>query len=65
MNWDEIKGNWLTFRGKVKEQWGQLTDDDLDIIDGKRDQLIGKLQARYGYARDRAEREINDFCGSC
>src|SRR5271169_5749098 len=50
MNWDRVQGNWKQFTGKVKEQWGQLTDDDLSQIDGNREQLEGRLQARYGYA---------------
>jgi len=49
MNWDQIAGNWTQFTGKVKEQWGKLTDDDLTAIAGKRDQLAGKLQERYGF----------------
>jgi uncharacterized protein YjbJ (UPF0337 family) len=61
MNWDQIEGNWKQFKGKVKEKWADLTDDDLTAIEGKRDQLAGKLQERYGYARDRAERELEEF----
>lgn len=61
MAWDQVEGNWKQFSGKVKEQWGKLTDDDLTRIAGKRDQLLGKIQERYGYAKDHAEREINDF----
>ena len=61
MNEDIFGGNWMQFKGKVKEQWGKLTDDDLDVIAGKRDQLLGRLQERYGYARDRAEEELRDF----
>jgi uncharacterized protein YjbJ (UPF0337 family) len=61
MNWDTVTGNWKQFSGKVKEQWGQLTDDDLTQISGKREQLEGKLQERYGYAKDHAKREIDDF----
>jgi uncharacterized protein YjbJ (UPF0337 family) len=64
MNWDQVKGNWMQFRGKVKEKWGQLTDDDLDVINGKREQLAGKLQARYGYAKEHAEKEVDEFCRS-
>ena len=59
MNEDVFKGKWKQIRGKAKEWWGQLTDDDLDVIDGNRDQLIGKLQERYGYNKDRAARELN------
>ena len=61
MNWDQVTGNWKQFKGKVKEKWGQLTDDDLTAIEGKRDQIAGKLQERYGYEKDRAERELDDF----
>ena len=57
MNWDRISGNWKQFTGQVKEKWGKRTDDDLTTIAGKRDQLAGKLQERYGYAKDQAERE--------
>jgi uncharacterized protein YjbJ (UPF0337 family) len=60
MNWDQIKGNWTQFRGKAKEKWGKLTDDDLTTIAGKKDQLAGKLQERYGYSKDQAERELDD-----
>ena len=61
MNWDRVEGNWVEFKGKVRERWGKLTDDDLDVIAGKREQLIGVLQQRYGYARDALEREVRDF----
>jgi uncharacterized protein YjbJ (UPF0337 family) len=61
MNWDIVKGNWKQVKGKVKEKWGKLTDDDLTSVAGHRDQLLGKLQERYGYGRDQAERELNDF----
>lgn len=61
MNWDSIKGEWKNFRGKVKEQWGKLTDDDLDVIDGKREQLSGTIQKHYGLAREDADRQIDDW----
>lgn len=61
MNQDQIEGNWMQFKGKVKEQWGKLTDDDLDIIAGKRDQLLGRIQARHGLAKDEAETQLADF----
>ena len=57
MNTDIIKGNWKEIKGKVKQQWGKLTDDDLQQIDGKREELVGKIQAQYGYAREQAEEE--------
>jgi uncharacterized protein YjbJ (UPF0337 family) len=61
VNWDQIAGNWKQFKGKVKEKWADLTDDDLTAIQGRRDQLAGKLQERYGYAKERAERELDEF----
>ena len=59
MNWDIAKGQWKQFRGQVQEQWGKLTDDDLDKIEGKRDQLLGAVQKRYGIARDEAEKQLS------
>ena len=59
MNWDRIEGNWKEFKGKVKQQWGDLTDDDMTVIEGNRDQLEGRLQERYGYAKDKARQEVN------
>jgi uncharacterized protein YjbJ (UPF0337 family) len=59
MNQDIVKGQWKQIRGKAKVWWGQLTDDDLDVINGNRDQLIGILQKRYGYNKDRAIQEVN------
>ena len=61
MNEDRIQGNWKQVKGKVKEQWGKLTDDDLDVIAGKRDQLLGRIQERHGIAKDEAERQVEDF----
>lgn len=61
MNKDEIGGNWKQFKGKAKEKWGKLTDDDMTVIEGKRDQLVGKIQERYGYAKDQAEKEVGDW----
>ncbi len=58
MNSDRIAGNWKQMTGKVKEQWGKLTDDDLTVIEGKRDQLVGRVQERYGIAKDKAEAEV-------
>ncbi len=60
MNDDVLRGQWKQLRGQVKEWWGVLTEDDLDEIDGQRDQLIGKLQQKYGFTRDQAERDVND-----
>jgi uncharacterized protein YjbJ (UPF0337 family) len=58
VDWNRIEGSWKQFRGKAKSQWGALTDDELTRIAGKQDQLIGKLQERYGYSRDRARGEV-------
>ncbi len=65
MNWDEIAGNWTQWKGKLKEEWGDLTDDDLMQIRGRRDQLAGKLQQNYGMAKAEAERQIQAFESSC
>jgi uncharacterized protein YjbJ (UPF0337 family) len=58
MNWDRIQGNWKEAVGKAKEQWGKLTDDDLEVVAGRRDQLAGKIQQRYGLALNDAEKQI-------
>ena len=56
-----LEGNWKQMKGRVKERWGKLTDDDLTAIAGRRDQLEGMIQERYGYAKERARREIEDW----
>lgn len=61
MNWDRIAGKWTEIKGKVRERWAKLTDDDLARIAGKREQLAGVLQERYGWVREQAERQIKDF----
>jgi uncharacterized protein YjbJ (UPF0337 family) len=61
MNQDRMSGNWKQVKGKIKEQWGKLTDDDLDVIAGKRDQLLGRIQERHGIAKDQAERQVEMF----
>lgn len=61
MNWDTIEGNWKEFKGKVQSQWGKLTNDRLDVIDGKRDQLAGEIQHAYGVTKDEAEKQIKEF----
>jgi len=61
MNENTLEGNWKQAKGKVREQWGKLTDDDLDVINGKREQLVGKIQERYGKARDEVEREVSEW----
>lgn len=61
MNWDQIEGNWRQVKGNLRERWGKLTDDDLDIIAGRREQFLGKLQERYGITKEEAQRQIEDF----
>jgi uncharacterized protein YjbJ (UPF0337 family) len=61
MNWDRVEGNWRQFKGKVQQQWGALTDDDLDRIEGRQEELAGLIQARYGKSKDEAERAITDW----
>lgn len=63
MNWDQIAGNWKQLKGRAKEQWARLTDDDLTLINGKRDQLVGRVQERYGIAKEDAERQVKDWEG--
>jgi uncharacterized protein YjbJ (UPF0337 family) len=61
MNEDILKGKWKQLKGEVKSQWGKLTDDDLDRAEGDAEKLIGRVQERYGYQRDEAKREVDDF----
>jgi uncharacterized protein YjbJ (UPF0337 family) len=61
MSWDVLKGNWKQLRGHAREQWGKLTDDDFEQIAGNKDQLVGKLQERYGWDRNEAERQADEF----
>ncbi len=61
MNWDQIEGNWKTIKGKARQRWGKLTDDDLDTIEGKREELIGRLQEHYGDERNKLERQVDDW----
>ena len=58
MNWDRIEGNWKQLKGELKTQWGKLTDDEFDVIAGKRDKLVGKIQERYGCSRDEADNQV-------
>lgn len=61
MNWDQIVGNWKQAEGKAKEKWGKLTDNDWTVVKGKREQLLGKVQERYGIAKEEAEKQIAEF----
>jgi uncharacterized protein YjbJ (UPF0337 family) len=61
MNWDQVEGKWRQYRGQVREKWGELTDDDMHVIAGQRDELIGKIQEKYGLAKERAAHEVDSF----
>ncbi|MYL23160.1 CsbD family protein [Halomonas alkaliantarctica] len=61
MNWDQIEGRWAEMKGKARATWGELTDGDLEQIGGKRDELVGKLQQRYGLAKEEAERKVDEW----
>lgn len=61
MNSDQLKGKWKQVKGSAKERWGKLTDDDIDVIDGQTDQLIGKIQERYGLAREAAQKQVDEW----
>jgi uncharacterized protein YjbJ (UPF0337 family) len=61
MNWDQVEGDWKQFKGKVQQNWGKLTNDDLDIIAGKRTEMLGHLQKRYGHDKEQGEKAINDW----
>ncbi len=61
MNWDIVQGKWKQFKGSVKEKWGELTDDELDQIDGNKDKLAGKLQEKYGWSKEDADNKIDEY----
>jgi uncharacterized protein YjbJ (UPF0337 family) len=61
MNWDRVEGNWKQMKGKAQQKWGKLTNDDLNLVEGKRIELIGRIQERYGVQRDEAERQIDSW----
>lgn len=61
MNWDQIKGKWDQLKGDVRRQWGKLTDDDMEVARGDRDKLVGRIQERYGIAKEDAERQVDDW----
>ena len=64
MNWDQFEGKWKQSKGRIRERWGRLTDDDLEVIAGKREQLVGLLQERYGFNKEAAEEQVNQFLKS-
>jgi uncharacterized protein YjbJ (UPF0337 family) len=61
MNWDQLQGKWKQMKGSVRTRWGKLTDDDLDVIGGQKDQLVGKIQERYGIQKEEAQRQVEDW----
>ncbi|AMD01901.1 CsbD family protein [Halomonas chromatireducens] len=61
MNWDQIEGQWKEMKGKARNSWGKLTDDELDQVGGKKDELVGKIQKKYGLEREEAERQVDDW----
>jgi uncharacterized protein YjbJ (UPF0337 family) len=61
MNWDQVEGKWKQFKGVARQKWGKLTDDDIDVIGGKQQELGGKLQERYGYTKEEAQRNIDEW----
>jgi uncharacterized protein YjbJ (UPF0337 family) len=61
MNWDRIEGDWTQFKGNVKVQWGKLTDNQLDVIAGKRDQLAERIQETYGISKDEVEKQLSEW----
>ncbi len=61
MNWDQIAGQWKQAKGSVRQKWGRLTDDDMEFIAGKKDQLIGKIQERYGISKEEAQKEVENW----
>jgi len=65
MGWNTVERNWKELKGKLKETWGDMTDDELDVIAGKREQLVGKIQTKYEIAREEAERQVNTFAHDC
>jgi len=64
MNWDRVQGQWKQMKGKAKTKWGKLTDNDLDVIAGQKDQLVGRIQERYGIQKDEAQRQVEDWSRS-
>ena len=64
MNWDQVKGQWTQMKGSVRKKWGKITDDDLDVIAGERERLVGKIQERYGIAKEEAENQVASWSAS-
>ena len=65
MNWDTVKGDWKNFKGKIREQWGEFTDDELDKVQGRREQFEGLLQKKLGIAKDEVKKQVDEFERAC
>ncbi len=65
MNWDQMEGKWKQMKGGARERWAKFSANDLDFIGGKKDKLVGKIQEHYGYSKEQAEREADDWCRDC
>ncbi len=61
MNWDQVKGTWGQLKGRFRQQWGKFTDDELERLAGNKDEFLGRLREKYGYGKEEAERQVNDF----
>lgn len=61
MNWDQVQGKWKQYKGQIRTKWGKITDNDLDVIEGNRQQLVGKVQEYYGVTRENAEKQVDEF----
>jgi uncharacterized protein YjbJ (UPF0337 family) len=64
MNWDQIKGKWHEIKGSVRAKWGELTDDDIEELDGTREKMVGKIQQKYGVAKEEAEKQVDEWTKS-
>ncbi len=64
MNWDQMEGQWKTFKGHLREKWGKITDSDFEVIAGKKDRMLGKIQERYGIGQEDAEKELDKYINS-
>jgi uncharacterized protein YjbJ (UPF0337 family) len=64
MNWDQIAGRWAQVKGEARRKWGKLTDDDMEVIAGSKDKFVGRVQERYGIAKEEAQKQIDDWFNS-
>jgi uncharacterized protein YjbJ (UPF0337 family) len=64
MNWDQIKGKWHEIKGSIRAKWGELTDDEIEELDGNREKMVGKIQQKYGVAKEEAEKQVDEWTKS-